>query len=293
MKKLLSISVIIAALALTTSCEKGNLDVVGIIYGQSPRSDERFDNSMEYNALAGYRTINIPTDEYEVYYATDLHVDSSYRNVRKWATLMRNDNNCHFGIILGDIINAVNHYEDFMEGLVFDPTTQAADKPLFATVGNHDLYYGQWSEYLKYWHTSTYYFVAQTPNFKDLFICMDSGDGTWGRKQFDWLKDLLEKAQNENYRHITVFTHTHIFKRDPSQGHTSNFALEETYEIMDVLDRFGVEWYVSGHCHSRDVADFKGVRFIIVDSAEVIDDQPGYMVATFGKELSHRFMYLE
>ena len=276
--------------AISMSSCYGNLDVVGMVYGQSPRSDERFENSMAYNDTAGYKTLDIPTDEYRVYYSTDMHVDTNWNNLTAWATAHRNDPDCHFAIILGDIINSINHYDEFMQGIAFDPATQAADKPLFCTVGNHDLYYNQWSEFLKYWHTSTYYFIAKTPNCKDLFICMDSGDGTWGRKQFDWLKQLLAEADNKGYRHITIFTHTHIFKRDNTQGHTSNFALEETYEIMDLLASHNVEWYVSGHCHSRDIADFKGVKYIIVDTMEAPEKKPGYMVATFGKELSYRFV---
>lgn len=292
MKKLFSIIAVIISMLSLTSCY-GNLDVIGIVYGQSPRSDVRFANSMAYNDTAGYTTIHIPQNKYKVYYATDMHVDTSWRNVSKWATAYRNDNECYFGIVLGDMVNAINHYEDFLKGLVYDPLTQKANKPYFTTVGNHDLYYGQWAEYLKYFHTSTYYFIAQTPDYKDLFICMDSGDGTWGRKQFDWLKELLAKAKDENYRHITIFTHTHIFKRDLTQGHTSNYALEETYEIMDILDRYGVEWYVSGHCHSRDVADFKNTKYIIVDTMKAPEKNPCYMVATFGDTLDYRFIPIQ
>lgn len=279
---------VICALSLS-SCY-GNLDVIGMVYGQSPRSDVRFEDSMHYNDSAGYKTLIIPEDEYLVYYSTDMHVDTNWNNLTTWSSAYRNDPDCYFAIILGDIINSINHYDEFMQGIAFNPETQAKDKPLFCTVGNHDLYYNQWAEYLKYWHTSTYYFIAQTPNYKDLFICMDSGDGTWGRKQFDWLKQLLAESADENYRHITLFTHTHIFKRDKSQGHTSNYTLEETYEIMDILSRYNVEWYVSGHCHSRDVADYKGVKYIIVDTMEEPAEHPCYMIASFGKDITYKFV---
>lgn len=287
-----SIITILASSMLLSSCY-GNYDIVGMVYGQSPRSDERFENSMDYNQNAGYPTIVVPQDEYKVYYGTDMHVDTSWNHTTKWTTALRNDANCYFGIILGDIINAINHFEDFNKGVEYNPLTQAANKPLFATVGNHDLYYGQWKEYLKYWHTSTYYLTVKTPNYTDLFICMDSGDGTWGRKQFDWLRKLLADMNRSDYRHVTVYTHTHLFKRDSSQGHTSNYALEETYEIADLLDKGGVEWYVSGHCHCRDIADYKNTKYIIVDALEEHESDVAYMVGTFGEKLSYEFISLD
>ncbi|MBR3565379.1 MAG: metallophosphoesterase [Paludibacteraceae bacterium] len=278
--------ILILSLILLTSCN-GNYDIAGMFYGQSPRSDERFENSMTYNNSHGYPTIHTLSDTYKVYYGTDMHVDSTWHNTTQWVTLLRNDTDCPFGIILGDIINAKNNFNNFDSALVFNPQTQKKDKPMFATVGNHDLYYGQWNDYLERWHTSTYYITVNTPNFKDLFICMDSGDGTWGRKQFDWLKDVLKNAQSQNFRHITIFTHTHIFKRDGSQGHTSNYALEETYETLDLLSEYNVKWCVSGHCHNRDITDFKKTKYIIVDALEEHYPQPGYMIATFSNILTY------
>ena len=79
---------------------------------------------------------------------------------------------------------------------------------------------------------------------------------------------MLEAAQEQKYRHIIVFTHTHFFKVDASQGHTSNFALEETYDLCDLFSRYGVELVLQGHDHCRDQHYFKGVQFLIVDALE-------------------------
>lgn len=275
----------IISLFFLVSCNE-NLDMVGMFSGQSPRNDQRFEDSMKYNEKAGYQTITIPQDDYIVYFGTDMHVDSTWRNTQEWATRIENDKDCYFGIILGDMINAQHNFPNFMKGVSY--TT----KPLFATAGNHDLYFGQWTEYLQYWHTSTYYFTAQTPNYKDLYICMDSGDGTFGRSQMAWLKDILKEKSQDNFRHIVVFTHTHLYKRDSSQGHISNFPLEETYEIADVLGTNGVDWYVSGHAHSRAVSDMKGVKYIIVDTMKDPAKHPAYMTATVGANLDYHFIDL-
>ena len=199
---------------------------------------------------------------------------------------IENDDNCYFAVILGDMINAQHNFPNLMMGVSY------TSKPLFATAGNHDLYFGQWTEYLQYWHSSTYYFTARTPNYKDLYICMDSGDGTFGRKQLSWLKNTLKEKSQEGFRHIVLFTHTHLYKRDSSQGHISNFPLEETYEIADLLGSYGVDWYVSGHAHSRAVSDMKGVKYIIVDTMKDSAKQPAYMTASVGSKLNYHFVEL-
>ena len=277
---LISIAVAFVSCNLTP-----NLDMVGMFYGQSPRNDARFEESIKYNEENGVcRTLTLPTDEYKVYFSTDMHVDSTWRNLTKWSQLTQADADCYFAIVLGDVINAQGNYPHFLEGM--KPLT----KTWFCTAGNHDLYFNQWKDYLQNIGSSTYWFVAHTPSAKDLYICLDSGDGTLGVKQLDWLRSLLKEKSKEEYRHIIVFTHTHMFKRDASQGHTSNFALEETYEITDLLSRYGVEWYVSGHDHHREITDYKGVKYIIVDTLQ--DPEPGaaFMIATIGTKLQYEFV---
>ncbi len=281
--------ILIALLAVVSGCSlTPNLDMVGMFYGQSPRNNERFQDSMRYNEEHGVcRTLNLPSDNYKVYIATDMHVDSTWRNLTKFSTLAQNDAECPFVLILGDVINAQNNYPHFFEGM--KPLT----KTWFCTAGNHDIYFGQWKDYLELIGSSTYYFVAQTPVAKDLFICLDTSDGTLGVKQMRWLKDLFKESSTKGYRHIIVFTHTHMFKRDASQGHTSNFAMEETYEITALLEQNKVDWYVSGHDHSREITDFKGVKYIIVDALEDPVERPAFMIATIGDELKYEFVELK
>lgn len=277
----------ILMLLLLSACSlTPNYDMVGMFYGQSPRSDARFEQSMAYNEEHNVcRTIDIPADDYMVYICTDIHVDSTWRNISRWTEIV-NASDCEFALVLGDLINAQDNFPHFMQGI------KDINKTLFCTAGNHDLYFGQWAEYFALLGSSTYYFIAQTPSAKDLYICLDSSDGTLGNKQLKWLKNLLKDAAEQTYRHIIVFTHTHLFKKDNSQGHTSNFTLEETYEITDLLSRYGVDWYLSGHAHSRNITDFKGVKYIIVDTMQDPAEQPTYMITTVGAQLRYEFVDL-
>ena len=98
------------------------------------------------------------------------------------------DINCPFAIHLGDLINAKDNYPRFFQAMAVKPDKPVIGKELgdtvFYTLGNHDLYFNQWEEYKKYIPTSTYWFDTRTKEGKllDLFICLDSGEGTLGVK---------------------------------------------------------------------------------------------------------------
>ncbi|MCM1035609.1 MAG: metallophosphoesterase [Paludibacter sp.] len=285
-------SISISLILLSFIACNPNYDMLGMFYGQSPRSNERVEASLLYNEQQGECVLSVDSDTYKVYFGTDMHVDSTARNLRRWVTSLRNDPQCRLGIILGDMVNAKGNFPRFMEALYYDNATQQYDLPLFATAGNHDLYFGQWSDYLNYWHSSTYTFLVRTPNASDLYICLDSGDGTFGTKQLQWLRNVLSSPSTAAYRHIIVFTHTHMFKRDASQGHTSNFPMEETYEVTALLQQYGVEWYVSGHDHHREITRFRDVQYMIVDTMQDPVPNPFYMVATIGNQLEYEYIAL-
>lgn len=294
MKKTFNIIFVLLAVLLLTSCDAvnnflPNWDVIGMVYGQSPRNDNRFEQSMQYNEehLAQYADIVLTKDDYKVYFGTDMHVDSTWRNTTKFAQAAQADTECPFAIVLGDVINAMDNYPNFLAGMA------PLSKRWFCTAGNHDIYYGQWKEYLQYIGSSVYSFQVITPSAKDLYICLDSSDGTLARKQFAWLKETLESAQEKSYRHIIVFTHTHMFKHDSTQGHISNYVLEETYAITDLLGKYGVDWYVSGHAHSRNITDFKGVKYIIVDTLQDPVEEAAFMVATVGRQLQYEYINIK
>ena len=288
MKKTLYIAAIIIC-QVFISCER--LDLAGMFAGQSPDNDKRFEQSREYIEKNGHQPyglnqISVMKDEYKVYFSTDTHVSDTWNNLSKWSAIAENDADCKLAIILGDLIDAQGNYPNFMKGI------SPLSKPWYVTTGNHDLYFGQWKDFTDYFGSSVYSFEVLTPNAKDLYICLDSGDGTLGVKQLNWLKETLEDAQKNNYRHKLIFTHTHMFKRDLSQEFIGNYAIEETYEICDVLGKYGVDWYVTGHDHYREVSHFKDVTYIIVDTMKDSADKPAYMIASIGDKMKYDFVEL-
>ena len=277
-----------AVLLMFTSCTK-NINILGLFMTFNESPDERFAQSMEYNDEHGYDNITGVPDDYEVYVMSDIHVDFSTDNLDRFVSDYLADSvAAPFALCLGDLINATGHFDLFDEHV--KPVSDAGRK-IYYTVGNHDLYFDQWHEYFKRFGSSTYWFEVQTvSNFKDLYISIDSGNGTLGVDQREWLENTLRKKKNQGYRHIIVFTHTHFFKKDTSQGHTSNFNLEETYDLLDLFDRYDVSMVLQGHSHSRDLTLFKDVVYLRVDALEDHYPDAFYTILKVGNYINYEFI---
>ena len=276
---------------MMTSCGK-NIDYLGIFMTFNESPNERFEQSMQYNAEHGYDTVAGVPDDYRVYVMSDIHVDFSTKNLDRFvADYLADTVAPPFSLCLGDLINATGHYDYFLEHV--QPVADAGRRIRYC-VGNHDLYFDQWKEYFSKFGSSTYWFEVHTVGgFKDLYIALESGSGTLGVDQRQWLEDVLKTKKNQGFRHIVVFTHTHFFKKDTSQGHTSNFNLEETYDLMDLFDRYDVSLVLQGHSHSRDFTTFKDVVYLRVDALEDHYPQAFYTILTVGNNINYEFINVD
>ena len=270
------------------------LDMVGMFAGSSPNIDQRWEVSQAYNQQAGFATINALTDDYHVYVCTDTHIHKTRTRWEYFIKSYRADMLCPVAVHLGDVIDATTDFEYVEDALERHPLSQILPyktDTLMAVCGNHDIYFKQWETFIKAFKTSTYYFVVQTPSGKqDLFVVYDSADGTVGSKQLKWLESTLQWADTQNFRHIIACSHTHFFKRDGSQGHTSNFTIEETYALLNLFTEHGVDMLWSGHDHAREITQVKGLTSIVVDSMKDEDKEPYYMLVTMGDKIDYEFV---
>lgn len=272
---------IFALCVLTMAACNPNYDMPGMFNGSSPKVAVRFAESMAYNDSVDVRHVVVPAADYRVYVCTDSHIDSTHYNIDSFAAAVAADTLCPFALHLGDLINAQGHM----------PYARAALQgiPFFITPGNHDLYFNQWQEFRSFFGSSVYWFDTRLSDgtLLDRFICLDSAEGTLGTEQMRWLREVLS---TDGYRHTVVFTHTHLFKQDNSQGHTSNYAIEETYELTSLLRQGGVDMYWCGHDHSREITHYAGFTSIIVDAIEDHYTPAFYMVADMTDEITYRFV---
>lgn len=244
--------------------------------------NKRFAASMEYNGKQGYQTISHDSDEYELYVFSDSHLKKEAGpNLKAFtAEYVKACGNAPAALFLGDVVDGRDGWDQFVEAT--GPIRQYGH--LFTTAGNHDLYFGQWPEYARRFGTSTYWFEIVCPTARDLYISLDSGSGTLGTDQRAWVENILKEKASQ-YRHVTVFTHTHFFKVDARQGHTSNYSMEETYDLLDLFSRYGVDMVLTGHKHYREQQSFKGIEYVTLDCLSDDEKQAGYTVCKIGNSI--------
>lgn len=279
-------------LALVCVACNPNYDMIGMFNGTSPKIAERFQDSRRYSDSAGVVHLQMPTD-YRLYICTDSHIDTTHYGLEKFIHAYKADTHPHMALHLGDLINAQGHYAHADSILRLDGVMKNRKDTIFMTCGNHDIYFNQWHVWQQMYGSSTYWFDTRNGSkLLELYICLDTSEGTLGTDQLKWLRQLLEEKKTAGYRRIIVFTHTHLFKQDNSQGHTSNLSLEETYELTSLLSEAGVEMYLCGHDHSREVTAYGGVKYIVVDACCDAEPDPYYMVAEMGEKVNYEFISL-
>ncbi|MCQ2351821.1 MAG: metallophosphoesterase [Paludibacteraceae bacterium] len=266
---------VLALMVLLVSCETN--DISGVLVSSSPTPDARFDKSMEWNNAHEYPVLKVP-DSYRVYVCSDTHIQTTTDKFSRFVSAYKHDSNCKFAVHLGDLVSGKEHHK-----LVYS----VMQEPIFTIVGNHDLHFAQWSSFVEYWHTSTYYVetVSETSGRKlDLFIFLDSGNGTLGSKQMDWLRELL--MVTSGYRNIIVCTHTDFFQGKAFDGNSANYPLEETYTLTNMFRQYGVKLVLTGHKHNWDDVTFAGVRYLTLESLKDDADNTSYVVVSVGNELN-------
>ena len=263
--------------------------MLGMFSSNGETVNTRFAQSQEYNEKVGVKHLNMGTDDYIIYVCTDSHITKkTHRNLDYFVAQYRAETAPKFALHLGDVIDAQENFP-CADSIIHFPGQTLKDT-IFVTLGNHDIYFKQWPIFRQYCKTSAYWFDTYNGSKKlDLFICVDSAEGAIGTTQTNWLENLLAEKSKEGYRHIILFTHTHLWKLDGSQGHTSNMALEETYDLTDMLDKYNVEYVWSGHQHARQSVIFKGVNYLVLDATKDEEKGQHYMTVNMGNSIIYHY----
>ena len=285
------------AVGLTACSDESTLDLAGMFSPQGETVNTRFEQSMAHNDSVGEIHLDMGADSYTIYACSDSHITrKSHRNLDYFMAQYLSAPDPKLAIHFGDLIDAQKNYSCadsvlHLGGVAVNDEALSGSSPrLFITPGNHDIYFKQWPVYRSFFGTSAYWFDTRNGSRKlDLFICLDSAEGSLGTLQTKWLKDLLETKSKEGYRHIIVFTHTHLWKLDGSQGHTSNYAMEETYELTSLLGQYHVDFVWSGHQHARQSVFFKGVNYLVLDATKDKEQGQSYMTVEMGESLIYHY----
>lgn len=278
------ITYVIATVAvgiLATGCDR--YDLSGFFASPSIGVDKRFAQSLEYNATHPTDTLIVSkSDSYSILLGSDFHIEQESENLPEFIATA-NKNNAVAAIITGDITDQKGGIDIAADILKREP----AGIPLRTVVGNHDLYFGQWENYKTHFGTSTYHFVVQTPDTADLFVCLDSGNGTLGKKQTDWLAELL-KNNRHLYRHCIVATHTNFFDTDMTQIPSGLFPLEETAVLTNLFAQYNVTLVANGHDHHFEEYLYNGTRYLTIGSAADRNDDANCVLLSVADNIDYR-----
>jgi predicted phosphodiesterase len=246
----------IFGLLVLTGCYK-DVDLRGFIRPKD-NVNTRFSQSVFWNEHNPSYNIYTDSDNYSMIIAADCHIGSTV-NFKKLLDLSPAPEVSAL-FIAGDITTGKKEDYDVVRQLI-----ESADSvSCFLMAGNHDLFFDGWQTFYDYFGSSTYIVSVNTPLARDIYICLDTGGGTAGDKQLEWLKEILRDNRND-CRHCIVITHTNFFRNRYTTS--TNPLVEELYVLLELFLEYNVAFIITGHDHKRNVEVYGPSTYITLDAA--------------------------
>lgn len=266
------------------SCDR--YDFSGFVKPPSDQVEKRFAVAMESNSNPLVDTlITLSSDYYSIAMVSDIHVRDKAENLALFVRTASADASVAAIAFLGDITDRVGGLKIAYDTIV---NSIPDNLPWYPVIGNHDLYFNQYETYKELFGSTVYCFTVKCGSCSDLFVCLDSGSGTLGRGQIQWLENLLRQKRRD-YRHTVVLTHTNFWDTDFTQFPTGSFSKEETMQLASLFSDYDVEYVVSGHDHTRQQIDFNGVNYLILDAVFDGAKHPSYLKLNFSSVITHEW----
>ncbi|MCX6262066.1 MAG: metallophosphoesterase family protein [Bacteroidia bacterium] len=237
------------------SCMK-DADLTGFLYSDDP-VNERVKQSLEWNKKNPNREVFVPGTDYTLLIAGDTEIGGT-ANLDTLIARTKKPGVAGF-MIAGDITSGDSEGYNIIE----HDLDEKNPGPAFYILGNHDLFFNGWDNYYSYFGSSTYAFTVKTNDASDLYICLDSGNGTIGSRQLKWLEDLLEKDR-KNHRFCIIISHVNFFR----EHHTfsANPLVDELHVLLDLFYRYSIDMVITGHDHHRSEEFFGKTHYITLDA---------------------------
>lgn len=258
----------------------GDADLTGFVRS-TDRVNDRFDESMEWNEVHPFKVLTTDSDNYRLFVAGDVHLGDSINFIEFISKGF--DADALALVLNGDIVSGKE--EDYQKLQRLLPPFDSL--PTFPLVGNHDLYFDGWKHFRAMFGTSMYFFTVLTPSNKDLYICLDTRNGTLGSDQLAWLKQVLELQRN-SYNHCVVFTHVNFFRNRRTLS--TNPLVDELLVLIDLFEKNDIDLVVSGHDHERSINVLGKTTYITMDALSDYTYWAGYLeLNASSDEMSYLF----
>lgn len=312
MRKTFIISLVIAAAALLSACDK--VSPTGILMAGTAVEDRvKMSYKFYKDQLDDKVYLTIDKKDYSFLVGADSHLTTDSGRLDEMLAIGL-DKDDLFYAHLGDLADTKPEYYFTLDSLLSEAKARYVAKhyrkindfeyvplndktdfdrrtydkitfPFFPVVGNHDITHNGWAMWSDIFHSSFYEIdvIVLDPealDFKvDHLIFLDSASGTLGKTQIDLINQGVLNGKYSDgtsiYRYTFVFTHTNIF-RPQFFEFASTFTREETFFLLDQFEKWEVTGVFLGHVHTWDERDFNGVHYITMDSmCEKNNPEPG------------------
>jgi len=197
------------------------------------------------------RTLSL-TEEYSFIVLTDTHIeDGNAWGLQKLKDVIDSNDEIKFVVIVGDI----TQYGQAQDMRKFIEIASSLKVPCYPVIGNHDIYFGNWSVWKDH-IGSTRYRIDGTG--ATLFI-MDSASAFFGKDQLDWLQKEIKSAQGR----VFVFSHANIFVESPVD--IQQFTDTNERARITAILRNKCDAMFMGHVHKRTINEAGNVRYISIE----------------------------
>lgn len=230
------------------------LDIGGVIASWST-PDERFAASREMPDPLW--TAPVPAGPFSFVFITDCHiVDRDTSRLARLVPALAGDS---FLVLGGDLVQD-GQAEDFQALADWRATVPI---PVYAAIGNHDLYKRGWNV-LRAILPQSSYTLSIGAGFR--LVVLDSGNATLGKEQFRWLSSALEAAREPA---VVLVSHYPLF--DTGFGEINSTDPEESAALIKLLSRRHVDLMLTGHTHRKANRNIGGTAYVTGESSRVQD----------------------
>jgi UDP-2,3-diacylglucosamine pyrophosphatase LpxH len=216
--------------------------------------DERWKERNTFNFLS-YEDRNITLgDSYSFLVLNDTHiVNGNTRGLGKLKSVIENDSSIKFAVFNGDITQDGKRKD--IEAFI--NTARSLGVPCYPVVGNHDIFFGNWTVWKELIGSTCY----RVDGGDTTLLFLDSANAYFGSKQLDWLDGELRRAPGM----VFVFTHANMF--------VGSLGLADIHLFTDIKERARVTSILkgrakamfTGHAHYEDIREIGGVQYITVE----------------------------
>jgi predicted phosphodiesterase len=248
-KSIIKILLPILWICVTVSC---NVDPAGFFV--SIDLDERLKEKNNFKFLGSNDLSPSFGEEYSFIVMTDTHIeDGDAHGLENLKIVIENNNEIKFVVFCGDL---TQHGAE-QDIKLFIEIARSLKIPVYPVIGNHDIYFGNWSVWKKLIGSTSY---RVNGGSADLFI-LDSANGFFGKEQTDW----LESEINKTHGRVFVFSHHNFFIGHEKYPNIQQFSDTKTRARVISLLSGKCDIMFTGHSHERLIREAGGVRYINIE----------------------------